>query len=136
MKPLAKQHGFSIMMAIFILVVLSLMSLYMLRLFGNQNATLIHSLQGSRAYHAARSGMEWGIYRVSEDKNCTATEGANLNFPALNGFNVNLNCTALGSYQEDINRSVFKITSHAAFADFEDPDHAYRQLEVTLVLDD
>ncbi len=54
------QKGFTLVQAVFILVVLSLIGVAMVRLSGVQSSTSVLALQGARAYQAARSGLEWG----------------------------------------------------------------------------
>ena len=60
-----QQAGFSIVMAIFILVVLGLLSGYMVKLSGVQHATSTYAIQGARAYQAARAGIDWAISRIT-----------------------------------------------------------------------
>lgn len=60
----ACQRGFSIVSAIFLLVVLGVLGAAIVRFSGTQSITSAQDVQGSRAYHAARAGLEWGIYQV------------------------------------------------------------------------
>ena len=55
------QNGFTIVQAIFILVVLALLGTYMVRLSTVQQSTTTQALLQARAYQAARAGLEWGI---------------------------------------------------------------------------
>ena len=59
------QAGFSLVMAIFILLVLGLLGGYMVTLQGVQTQTTLDALQGARAYQAARAGIEWSLARLS-----------------------------------------------------------------------
>lgn len=61
---LNNQKGFTLVQAIFILVVLALLGTYMVRLSTVQQATSTQALLQARAYQAARAGIEWGIARV------------------------------------------------------------------------
>jgi MSHA biogenesis protein MshP len=61
---LNNQNGFTLVQAIFILVVLALLGTYMVRLSTVQQSTSTQALLQSRAYQAARAGLEWGIVRV------------------------------------------------------------------------
>ena len=58
------QRGFSIVSAIFILVILASMGAAMLTFSNVQQTTSTQDLQGIRAYQAARAGMERGINQV------------------------------------------------------------------------
>lgn len=59
-----RQAGFALVNAIFLLVVLALLGVVMVTLSGVQSRTPVFALQGARAYHAARSGIEWGIAKI------------------------------------------------------------------------
>ena len=61
---LQNQGGFALVSAIFILVVLGAMGAFMLTISGVQSRTAIFAIRGAQAYHAAHSGVEWGIYTV------------------------------------------------------------------------
>jgi MSHA biogenesis protein MshP len=58
------QRGFAIVSAIFILVVLSVLGAAMVTLSTSQHLGSAQDVQGVRAYLAARSGAEWGMYQV------------------------------------------------------------------------
>jgi len=58
------QNGFSIIAAIFILVVLAALGAFMVTISTTQQVGSALDIQGSRAYQAARSGIEWGLYKV------------------------------------------------------------------------
>ena len=58
------QHGFAIVSAIFLLVVLGTLGAFMVALSTVQHTTSTQDLQGTRAYQAARAGIEWGAYQV------------------------------------------------------------------------
>jgi MSHA biogenesis protein MshP len=87
-------RGFSIVTAIFLLVVLSALGVALLSISTMQHAESALDVQGARAYQAARAGMEWGVYRQRVDGSCLA--GSNFAMPAngaLNGFSVTVRCT-------------------------------------------
>ena len=57
-------RGFALMAAIFILVVLAAIGVYLLTVSIGQVAATTQDEQGARAYQAARAGVEWGAYQV------------------------------------------------------------------------
>ena len=65
-KNLARfaQRGFSIVTAIFLIVVLALLGVYIVSVTGIQQTSAQLDVQGVRAYQAARAGIEWGAYQV------------------------------------------------------------------------
>lgn len=60
-----KQAGFSIITAIFLLVVLSFLGVAMVTFSTTQHKSSAMDVMGSRAYQAARAGIEWAAYNVS-----------------------------------------------------------------------
>lgn len=95
------QHGFSIITAIFLLVVLSFLGIAMVTLSTSQHQSAAMDVMGSRAYQAARAGIEWqAFFVVNSASNAAAAVtqcGANT-LGALGGtlspFTVTVNCAA------------------------------------------
>ncbi len=69
-------RGFALASAIFILVVLAALAVGITLLTTQSETGVAQDLRGSRAYHAARSGLDWGAYRVLDPLNTTATSGS------------------------------------------------------------
>jgi MSHA biogenesis protein MshP len=69
MRPALKscqrvQRGFSIVSAIFLLVVLAGLGAAMVTISGAQHTSSALDVEGARAYQAARAGIEWGVHRI------------------------------------------------------------------------
>jgi MSHA biogenesis protein MshP len=60
------QRGFSIVSAIFLLVVLAFLGVAMVTFSTTQHQSAAMDVMGSRAYQAARAGIEWAAYGVSQ----------------------------------------------------------------------
>lgn len=101
------QRGFSLVTAIFLLVVLSALGAMMLTFFSAQQQGAALDVTGARAYQAARAGIEWGAYQIwsrnparSNNVNCDGSTNASVTtsfgFPAaattLTGFTVTVTC--------------------------------------------
>ena len=122
-----RQKGASLVAAIFILVVLASLGGYMVSISGTQHFTTLHALQGAKAYHAARSGIEWGVSRVSSTSACSDT---NFN---IDGFAVVVECQNEGTYNEGGNElHVFTITAIATSGTIGSPNYAARQITATV----
>jgi MSHA biogenesis protein MshP len=63
------QRGFSIVTAVFLIVVLALLGVFIISVTGLQQSSLQLDVQGVRAYQAARAGIEWGAYQVLDPNN-------------------------------------------------------------------
>lgn len=59
-----RQQGFSVVAAIFLVVVLAALGAFMVSLSTTQHSSSALDLQGSRAYQAARAGLEWGAWQA------------------------------------------------------------------------
>ncbi|MCW5603027.1 MAG: agglutinin biogenesis protein MshP [Burkholderiales bacterium] len=86
------QTGFSLVTAVFLLVVLGGLAAAIVTVTGMQQSTLMLDVQGSRAYQAARAGIEWGAFQSLRNGNCGGTV---LAFPdtTLAGFSTTVTCT-------------------------------------------
>jgi MSHA biogenesis protein MshP len=100
-----QQHGFAVMAALFILVVLTSLGAYVVSISSAQHIGNALDIQGSRALQAARAGMDWGIARAVHDPtafgtgNCQTgsvtvdlSTGTGGDFAALAGFTVSVTC--------------------------------------------
>jgi MSHA biogenesis protein MshP len=58
------QRGFSIVTAIFLIVVLAMLGVFIVSVTSLQQSGAQLDVQGVRAYQAARAGLEWGAYQV------------------------------------------------------------------------
>lgn len=58
------QRGFAAIAAIFLVVILAALGAFMLTFSNTQQLTSAQDIQGTRAYWAARAGLEWGIGSV------------------------------------------------------------------------
>ncbi|MBU1968365.1 MAG: hypothetical protein KKF18_04000 [Gammaproteobacteria bacterium] len=67
-----KQRGFSLVSAIFLLVVLAGLGAAMVSFSTTQNQGLAMDAMGSRAYQAASAGIEWAAYNVQTNVGMSA----------------------------------------------------------------
>ncbi|PKM42826.1 MAG: hypothetical protein CVV05_17745 [Gammaproteobacteria bacterium HGW-Gammaproteobacteria-1] len=134
------QGGFSLISALFLLVVLSALGAYMVNISGTQHFTTLHALQGARAYHAARSGTEWGIATALGIALCPATPstlspGGGLNTGNLNGFNIVVTLDSCTNHQEGgSSYNIYQITAFAQTVApaYGAPGYAARRITVTV----
>lgn len=133
----ARQSGLSLVTAIFLLVILASLGAFIVRVSTTQHMTSALDVQGSRAYHAARAGVEWGLYQILDPANTTVQQmvppygtgtQAWPNLPAcpssttmtIEGFSVQVNCVRYpgsGVYNEagtDRSITVYELTSTAS----------------------
>jgi MSHA biogenesis protein MshP len=112
------QQGFAAIAAIFLVVVLAALGAFMVTFSNTQQLTAAQDVQGSRAYWAARAGLEWGVASAAA---CPATSGATLSTTlpqAIDAFAVVVTCTRQ-TYTEasptpNVNILQFKAVANSA----------------------
>lgn len=125
------QRGFTIVAAIFLLVVLAALGAFIVAVSTTSSISSALDVQGARAYQAARAGVEWGVYQVNgstptpfdatnpNGRSCTfSSTGTNLSIPTgttLTPFTVTVKCTQYPSPYPDANNSpkVFEVEATA-----------------------
>ena len=118
------QHGFTLVQAIFVVVVLALLGAVMVRLIGVQSAIPVFALQGARAYQAARSGLDWGAARARAGESCNGTM-------VLENFSVNVSCLSQEFSEGSIGPyNVYQISATATYGVYRTPDYISRTAEM------
>lgn len=129
MKRMQSQSGFTILSALFLLIVLASLGAYMVRLSTAQHLSTALTVNASRAYYAAYSGMEWAASRVRSLAACPAVptsftvEGYAVELTACSKDTVNEGGTSYGVYQ---------VAVEATRGSFGDPDFVRRRLSALL----
>lgn len=121
------QHGFAAVTAIFLIVVLAALGGFMLTFSNTQQLTAVQDRQGSRAYWAARAGLEWGIGTVGtlsySAAVCPTSPLSSSTELTVDTFQVVISCN-LSTYNENGNdKKIFTFLSVAS-----SPDSAVGQI--------
>ena len=140
------QKGFSLVTAIFLLVVLGGLGMAMMTFFTAQQQSSALDVLGSRAYHASRAGIEWGAYQVLQNSGVgfaptcrnaptSQTLAAGTLAGTLSGFDVNVACRAsahseVGALNGTL--TVYLITATALRGMAGQPDYVERQISATI----
>jgi MSHA biogenesis protein MshP len=119
---MSPERGFSVVVAIFLLVVLAALSVIIVSVTGIQQASGQLDVLGVRAYHAARGGLEWGVHQVVDPNNSEAACGIR-NCPAstnlsglpqsLSPFTVTVTCSQVDATEGNRNVRVFTLVATA-----------------------
>lgn len=88
----ARQRGFTLVTAVFLITILFLLSAYMISFRVYQDAGVSLDTLGTRAYAAARSGIEWGAFNSLRNGNCAGPTPLAMG-GTLSGFTVTVTCT-------------------------------------------
>lgn len=105
-------QGFSIVSAVFLLVVLSGLSVAMIRFSTIHHTSAAMDEQGVHAYQAARAGIEWGLHAALIANSCLPNQSFTPPAPKLNQFRVTVNCVPVTS-NPAVPITVRQITSFA-----------------------
>ena len=137
-----RESGFSLVAAVFLLVVLATLGTYMVTISAVQQKTTLFALQAARAERAVRSGVEWALYQVLDPAgdviaacggapSTPTTNTLTLTVPGLAGFTVDVTCSYTQHQQGPDNFNVFAIDAVARYGTFGQPDFTSRTLQVT-----
>lgn len=63
----AGQRGISVISAVFLLLLMAGLAAYMANIISATHITAAADIGGSRAYQAARAGVEWAMYQIDPD---------------------------------------------------------------------
>ena len=88
----SSQRGFTLVTAIFLITILFLLSAFMIAFRVYQESSVSLDTLGTRAYAAARSGVEWGAYNSLRNNTCAATTALTLG-GTLAGFTATVTCS-------------------------------------------
>lgn len=107
----AIQRGFAAITAVFLLVVLAALGAFMLTFSNTQQLTSAQDVQGSRAYWAARAGLEWGVSRVIA--NSAACPAPPVPF-VIEGFTIVINCVPQTYNESGGTVTIFRLGATAS----------------------
>lgn len=122
------QRGFSLVAAIFLLVVLAALGAFAVRLTVLQSQTVTSALRGAQAYQAARSGAAWAAYRAVNGGVCAPATLA-LTEGGTAGFTVSVSCTQLTYVEGTTTVNVFVLDVRATAGAFGSADYVSRRLQ-------
>lgn len=138
-KPAASstQCGFAAVAAIFLVTLLAALGAWMLSFSNTQQLTNAQDVQGTRAYWAARAGLEWAAAAVPANPAlCSGATLANVTAGAapatLDGFALQVRC-AKNTYTEGANSlALYTLESQASAGATGSVGRVERSLTLTL----
>ena len=132
-----KQRGFTIVSAVFIVVILALIGSYIVSISSLTRTSENLGILGLRTYFAANSGLEWGIYQVTNGPgpyNCPASPTTlNLTQAGLNGFKVVVTCTQNTFIERGKSFKIFEFESFGEFGVVSSIDYTSRLLYARII---
>ena len=137
-KRHSRQHGFALISALFIVIVLAALGSYMVKISSVQSNIPVAAVQGARAFNAARSGIEWASYIVLTAANpagaCINVNGKTLTFSGagLVNFTTTVNCSRTNHTEGSIgNFDIITFVATARSGTYGDPDYVERVIRTS-----
>ena len=125
MTGLHRQSGISLITAIFLLTIVALLVVYITNIRVVQQTTTLYGVQGARAIHAARSGIEWGIYEsLVATPGCPATTTLN-----IDAFSVEVRCSETSHREGATDVVTYQLVSTATTGTFGTLDYVQREIQ-------
>lgn len=132
--------GFSMVTAIFLLVVIAALGTFAVTLSTTQQQSAAMDVLGARAYQAARAGIEWGAFQVLPAPGAAfataCRAGATVSTVpltnTLSGFTVGVGCSATSHVEGTTPLWVYQLTSTATQGIVATPDYVERRMQVTI----
>lgn len=131
---LIRTQGFSLLTALFALVVFSSIAAYMVEIGGAQQSSVNLTLIEAKVMAAAESGAEYATARAAQP-NCVCNPGTAAFVLTTGGFAdtniaVTTTCTWEAYRESTISYYAYTITSSATYSVFDSPDYVNRRIMI------
>lgn len=128
MRGQRMQRGFSLVSAVFLLVVLAGLGAYAVSLNTLGQQTVTAGLRAAQAFQAARAGAQWAAYRALNGGVCGSAT-MNLTEGATAGFRVSVECTQTLHTEGTSAVRVYVFDVRAEAGVYGGPDYVSRRLQ-------
>lgn len=136
------ERGFSLVSAIFLLVVLAALGIFMLSIYTTQRTVATQDVRGVLAYQAAKTGIEWATYQILTPENAAVVNtvfagcGSGMTPPApqgaLVGFVINVDCQLSTATEAGNTIRVYQLTSTASSGSAPSSDFVERRITASI----
>ena len=131
------QRGFSLVTAIFLLVVLSFLGVVMVTFSTTQHQSSALDVMGSRAYQAARAGIEWAAFQVANSTSavaatCATSFAQNSLGGTLAPFSVTVSCAAASHVEGTTPIWIYDVSAVAQTGTLGDQNYVERAIRVKM----
>lgn len=129
----SRQAGFTLIAAIFLLVVVAVLVVYIANIRVVQQTTLLYGVQGARANQAARSGIEWGIHQSIVNGICAAS--TSFTNAAFTGFNIEVQCNRTTHTEGAVAIDTYSLIAIASSGSYGSLDYVQRRIQASVSID-
>jgi MSHA biogenesis protein MshP len=130
---LKQQQGFTLVAALFLMVVVALLLVFLLRTGSENQWSSSLRIQEARAFQSANSGLEWAVHQLGSGACPASPTTLNLSEADLNGFQVIVTCSSAIYMENTDTVTMFEIEALAQRGIFgTSPDFVARKLQLTV----
>ena len=131
-----RSRGFSLVSAIFLMVVLVILGTSLVTISSVQQTTAAQMLQALRANYAARAGAEWAASQAATGAWCPGPypQTTAFNLPApLDGFAASVECTRTTHTLDGDAQQTFDVEVTVSSGTYGNPDYVRRKLRTKVL---
>lgn len=126
-----RQAGFSLVTAVFLLVILSALGAFMVNISTVQQSAFAIDVLSARGVQAARSGIDWGAYQVLQSASCAASTTVPMS-GTLADFTTVVTCTSTAHSEVASTITMYELTSTATRGTATNNDYVSRQMKASI----
>lgn len=112
-SPGRRQRGVSIITAIFLLLLMSVLAAAIASMVSTSAVNEAADVGGVRAYQAARAGVEWGMFQLDPNAATSTLPSCASGTQTILGHTVTVSCSSSDYTEATRQIRVFRITSNA-----------------------
>lgn len=126
-----QQCGMSIIAGVFLLMLMAVLAAAIATIVSTAHVNLAADIGGSRAYQAARAGVEWGMYQLDPNAQSAALPVCIGGNPPIPGHAVAVACASTDYTEGGRSIRIYRIISVATATGVKAPG-IERQIEITV----
>lgn len=126
-----RQRGVSVITAIFLLLLMAMLAAAMVSIVSTSHMNMAADIGGTRAYQAARSGAEWGMYQLDPNAQSAALPTCVDGTPPIPDHTVTVKCLSYDYTEANRQLRIFRISAKAVPVSAKAPG-IERWVEVTI----
>lgn len=131
LRDRSRQRGVSIITGIFLLLLMATLAAAMVSVISTSHVNIATDIGGSRAYQAARAGVEWGMYQLDPNAQAAALPACVNGSPPIPGHTVTVTCQSWDTTEGGRQIRIYRISSLATASGVKAPG-IERLVEVTV----
>lgn len=131
-----RPYGFALIGALFLIVVIGTLSVFLIGISTAQRYTTTLSLLGNRAHAAAQSAIEWAVQRAVTTPAALNCGGAAVTFTLQAGssgsYDIAVSCTVTSTTEGSTAVSIYALTAQAEQGTLGNADYISRTVRATV----